>query len=149
MLSKLLVINSNIHVSLSDTLDDVHILELSKRITSESDLMELGIKGLRLEKFLIEAALYRHPKDIQDAALDVLSEWMKQQRNMTDAYTTLLKCLDVHSNSSSQPLSSPVQAPSNAASPQSPQATTGIPIGTALIINSDIPLHSETSLIIS
>ena len=77
----------------SGILDESHIFELSKRITSESDLMNLGIKGLKLRKNLIEAALYRHPKDIQDAAHDVLSEWMKRQPNVVDSYCTLLQYL--------------------------------------------------------
>ena len=77
----------------SDVLDDCHIFELSKRITTESELMNLGIKGLKLRKNVIEAALYRHPKDIQDAAHDVLSEWVKRRANMVDAYQDLLTSL--------------------------------------------------------
>ena len=55
--------------------------------------MNLGINGLKLRKNIIEAALYRHPKDIQDAAHDVLSEWVKRQENMVDAYGSLLASL--------------------------------------------------------
>ena len=55
--------------------------------------MNLGIKGLKLRKFVIEAALYRHPKDIQDAAHDVLSEWVKQQENVGNNYNNLIQCL--------------------------------------------------------
>ena len=77
----------------SDVLDDCHIFELSKRITTESELMNLGINGLKLRKNIIEAALYRHPKDIQDAAHDILSEWVKRQENMVDTYQNLLTSL--------------------------------------------------------
>ena len=55
--------------------------------------MNLGINGLKLRKNVIEAALYRHPKDIQDAAHDVLTEWVKRQSNRVNAYGTLLQCL--------------------------------------------------------
>ena len=78
---------------LSDELDDSHVFELSKRIASQSELLNLGINGLRLPENIIEAALYRHPKDIQDAAHDVLREWVKRQSNRVDAYHSLLRCL--------------------------------------------------------
>ena len=55
--------------------------------------MNLGIKGLKLDKSIIEAALYRHPKDIQDAAHDALSDWVKQQENVNNNYKNLVQCL--------------------------------------------------------
>ena len=78
---------------LSDELDDSHVFELSRRITSESELMNLGINGLKLREYIIDAALFRHPKDIQDAAHDVLTEWVQRQSNRVDAYHSLLRCL--------------------------------------------------------
>ena len=78
---------------LSDELDDSHVFELSRRITSESELVNLGINGLKLREYIIDAALFRHPKDIQDAAHDVLSEWVKRRANMVDAYQDLLTSL--------------------------------------------------------
>ena len=84
---------SQIMQFLSDELDDAHVLELSRRITSESELLNLGINGLRLREYIIDAALFRHPKDIQDAAHYVLREWVKRQSNRVDAYHSLLKCL--------------------------------------------------------
>ena len=77
----------------SGVLDDTHVFELSKRITSESELRNLGITGLRLSKYIIHAAMTDHPRHIQDAAYDVISEWVKQQENMEVAYKTLLQCL--------------------------------------------------------
>ena len=74
-------------------LDDSHVLELSRRITSETELLNLGINGLRLREYVIDAAMYRHPKEIQNAAHDVLTEWVKRQSNRVDAYHSLLKCL--------------------------------------------------------
>ena len=90
-------ITLNIHVFFhfysGAVLDDTHVFKLSTRITTESELMNLGIKGLKLPKFIIESALYRHPKDIQDAAHDVLSEWVKQQEDMENNYKNLVQCL--------------------------------------------------------
>ena len=78
---------------LSGELDDSHVFELSRRITSESELLNLGINGLKLREYITDAAVYRHPKDIQDAAHDVLKEWVKRQSNRVDAYHSLLRCL--------------------------------------------------------
>ena len=74
----------------SGVLDDTHVFELSRKITTDAQLMSLGMKGLKLDKTIIEAALYRHPKDIQDAAHDVLSEWVKQQENIDNNYNILV-----------------------------------------------------------
>ena len=52
--------------------------------------MELGINVLKLPKHIIDAAMYRHSKDIQDTALDVLSEWMKRQENNEVAYRRIV-----------------------------------------------------------
>ena len=74
---------------------DEHVLELSKRITGEEELMDLGIKVLRLPEFVIKTALY-NKKEIQPASHDVLSNWLKQQNNRreacTDLHTGLRKC---------------------------------------------------------
>ena len=78
---------------LSGELDDSHVLELSRRITSQSELLNLGINGLRLRENIIDAAVYRHPQEIQNAAHDVLKEWVKRQSNRVDAYHSLLRCL--------------------------------------------------------
>ena len=55
-------------------LEDSHILDLSKRITSDEELSTLGVKGLGLPAFDIQSALYDN-KRIQPAAYEVLSTW--------------------------------------------------------------------------
>ena len=59
------------------SLEDVHILELSKRITNEPDLMELGVKILQLPDFIVKTALY-NKKEIQSATHEIISDWSKQ-----------------------------------------------------------------------
>ena len=77
----------------SGSLEDVHILELSKRITNEPDLMELGVKVLQLPDFIVKTALY-NKKEIQSATHEVISDWSKQQTNTFGAYTALKEALE-------------------------------------------------------
>ena len=87
---------------IAGSLEDSHILDLSKRITNGEELEELGIKALKLPEFIIKSALYNHSQSIQSAAHDVLSTWLKQQQgDRHTAYTTLRtalqKCDDLKS----------------------------------------------------
>ena len=70
-------------------MEDSHILDLSKRITNEQELMELGVKALKIPDFIIKSALYNNRTSIQSASHDVLSTWRKQQSDKYTAYTTL------------------------------------------------------------
>ena len=74
-------------------LQDSHILELSKRITNQEELLELGINVLGLRDFKIKAALYDH-KQIRPATHEVLSTWVKQQVNRVEAHTNLVASLE-------------------------------------------------------
>ena len=82
--------------SIAGTLEDSHILYLSKRITSEQKLMDLGVIVLNLPDFNIKSALCDHKDSIQSAAYDVLSTWLEKQYDRQTAFTTLhaalLKC---------------------------------------------------------
>ena len=73
----------------ADYLKDVHLLDLSKRITNELDLEDLGIKALKLPGFKIKAALFDHSNNIQAASYDVINSWVQLQSNRHIAYTTL------------------------------------------------------------
>ena len=73
---------------ISVSLTDVHILDLSERVTSRRELMNLGIKVLRQRDFKIKSAI-TNAREIQDAAYDVLSAWFLQQNNRGEAYTSL------------------------------------------------------------
>ena len=63
-------------------------MDLSHRITSEKDLVEVGVKSLKLPDFIIKSALYNH-KDINSAAHDVFRSWRQKQNNDQEAYITL------------------------------------------------------------
>ena len=73
----------------SDSLQDVHILDLSKRITSAEELMDFGIKGLGLPDFKIKTAMYDHSDSIQAATYELLSMWLKKQTDRQEAYKNL------------------------------------------------------------
>ena len=77
-------------------LKDEHLVSLSQRITSEKELLELGVKGLKLEDYIIQTALFNHNRDIQSAVYDVLSSWVKQCESREEALghlqTALKRC---------------------------------------------------------
>ena len=56
----------------SDSLQDEHLLELSKRITNDDELMNFGIKVLSLSKDTIKAAMFDHRDSIQAATRELL-----------------------------------------------------------------------------
>ena len=71
---------------------DSAVLDLSKRITSEAELVDLGVSVLKLPEYTIDAALY-DKKEIQSAAHKVLRTWMKQQTDGREAYRILYASL--------------------------------------------------------
>ena len=75
-------------IYIAGTLEDSHILDLSRRITCEDELMELGVKVLKLSDFKIKSALH-NKKPIQLAAHELLSTWFKQQSDRQTADTAL------------------------------------------------------------
>ena len=77
------------------TLEDVDILELSDRITSEQELMNLGVKVLNLPDFKVQSALY-DKKELQPATQKILRSWRKAQTNKHEAYQILCKELRKH-----------------------------------------------------
>ena len=50
--------------------------------------MDLGIKVLKLPKFVIETALYDNHK-IQPSTHEILSRWLKKQNSRREAYINL------------------------------------------------------------
>ena len=73
-----------------DTLEDLHVLNISQRVTSEQELRNLGTKALKVPEHIIDTALYDNRTSIQDAAHDVLSTWRKQYQSSQGAYLDLL-----------------------------------------------------------
>ena len=77
----------------SDSLQNEHILELSKRITDGNELTEFGIKVLMFKEDTIKAAIYDHSDSIEAATHELLSKWLKQQPSRPEAYMNLLEGL--------------------------------------------------------
>ena len=73
-------------------LTDEHLLNLSKRITGEEELMDLGIKVLDLPRRTIQSAL-SDKKEIQPAAFKILNSWQEKQENAEEAFITLCTLL--------------------------------------------------------
>ena len=75
---------------LLDSLQDAHILKLSKRITSREELHDFGVNVLHLPEFWIREAIYDHRHSIQAATYELLSTWLTQQTSRQKAYSNLL-----------------------------------------------------------
>ena len=73
-----------------------HVLHLSRRITGEQELMDLGIKVLRLPDSVTKAALFNKRGDIQSASYAVLSTWFRDQEDRGKAYINLYSGLREH-----------------------------------------------------
>ena len=69
-------------------LEDAHIWELAKRITSKQDLLDLGLKVLERHGFTIDSALYNQ-KDIELAAHKTLNDWRLEFLSPKEAYKKL------------------------------------------------------------
>ena len=65
-----------------------HLLRVSERLVSARDVRSLGLH-LGVEDHTINAALYNHRHDIQEAGYAVLSEWYKGQESRTIAWYAL------------------------------------------------------------
>ena len=78
---------------MSPSLSDVHVLQLSQRLTNPGDLKTLAYQGLKLESHEIESAISNKPNDIQSAAHEILKIWQKQQSNEKKAYSKLVAAL--------------------------------------------------------
>ena len=67
--------------------------DLSERITSEGDLLDVGLKMLNIPERKIDLALANHPRNIQAAVREVLRFWLRQQTNREIAYTVMYDAL--------------------------------------------------------
>ena len=76
-------------VLISGSLTDEHVLELSKRIVSWSELMDLGIRVLGLPECVILTTIFDNSDKIQPATHAVLAKWLQQQDNRREAYVSL------------------------------------------------------------
>ena len=70
-------------------LTDELLLNLSKRITNEEELMDLGVKVFRGSQITSYNQLFMIREEIQPAAQKVLKYWLKKQENREKALTAM------------------------------------------------------------
>ena len=73
-------------------MEDAHLWELAQRITSTQDLLDLGLKVLKLPDYKVESAL-SSKKEVELAAHRTLQIWIRKQTNRYEAYRTLVTSL--------------------------------------------------------
>ena len=66
---------------------------LSQEITTEEDLLTLGLTGLKLSGSVIQTALTDSQRSINIAAHTVLQKWLQQYKNTEEAFTDLQAAL--------------------------------------------------------
>ena len=74
-------------------LTDEHILKLSERIRCQSELLNLGVRTLKLPERIVQTAL-TNKNEIQSAANDVLQTWFKKQKNGAEAFSNIQNALE-------------------------------------------------------
>ena len=77
---------------IAGSIQDEHIVDLSRRITNSQELTDLGIKALKLPQYIVKAAMYNNGT-ISEAACDVLSTWLERQASRQQAFTDLHSAL--------------------------------------------------------
>ena len=73
-------------------LTPVRLYLVACHLVSDRDVRSLG-QRLRVDKYTIDAALYNHKGDIQEAAYSVLKEWYNGQESRTEAFEVLHRAL--------------------------------------------------------
>ena len=73
-------------------MEDTHIWNLAKSITSKQQLRDLALNILKVTGKTVDSALYNE-REIQDAAQKVLQTWYDNQENRQEAYRNLYKAL--------------------------------------------------------
>ena len=73
---------------LGPELTEAMVVNMSRRLTSATEVRQLGIKGLRIRKHIVDKHL-NNERDISEAAYKVLDEWCKDQLNSRVAHSTL------------------------------------------------------------
>ena len=68
-------------------------MSLSRRVVSEDDLVKLGVTGLKLPDYRVQAALSNRQESITSAAYAVLREWLHRKKNRDEAFTELQRAL--------------------------------------------------------
>ena len=71
---------------------DVNLVNLSNCITKPKVLRTLAVVGLKMKRKTVDTHL-QNKSDINEAAYEVLNEWMNSQANEMQAYTNICKAL--------------------------------------------------------
>ena len=75
------------------SLKEEHILKLCERITSERELLDFGVRVLKLPDYDIKRAMSDKKGHMIPATHAVLTRWLLKQKSRQDAYTVLLNSL--------------------------------------------------------
>ena len=67
-------------------------LNLSRQITTQQELRSLATLGLRVKSYVVDSNL-TNERDINDAALKVISQWATSKEDNRAAYTELCEIL--------------------------------------------------------
>ena len=105
-------------------MEDSHLWEFAQRISTQQELLDLGLKVLRLPQHQVNSAL-TNKGDVELAAHHILQIWCKQYTSSlevyTALYTSLKKCGKSQLAAQLQELVSPGATPSTSTKPdQSP-----------------------------
>ena len=79
---------------LPESLNDVHLVKLSRLITTETELRRLGIEGLKITESNIQSALTDIAGNIRMAAHSVLSPWRRKYQDQSEAFRDLIAALE-------------------------------------------------------
>ena len=71
-------------------MEDAHLFEVAQRITDKKELLHLGLNILKVPANKVDSALHNE-REIQDAALEVLKTWYKNQESTENAYKNLYR----------------------------------------------------------
>ena len=76
-----------------ECLTENHIVQLSERMATETEVRNLGMSVLKLSRCEVQSALTSNSKDIQSAASEVLHKWLLQQESRQQALRNLIDSL--------------------------------------------------------
>ena len=75
-----------------ENLTSVRLLSVARRLVSAQHVRSLGLL-LGVKDYTIDAALYDHKSEIQEAGYTVLKSWFQGQENHTEAFAKLHRAL--------------------------------------------------------
>ena len=76
-----------------EQLTDGMLVSLAKKVTSQITVHNLAVRGLGIERSVVESSIYNHNRDINMAMFDVLRQWRLSQPSAREAYSNLYQAL--------------------------------------------------------